>query len=326
MDPDDIRKASGGRKGYYDAYDEYVNWLKASTAQDSSRQKYIDDLTNKMIADQLNVMTGVTTNSRAYPTTMHIDDSLNVEKLEKLVKKISGEEEETVEKTAENIFDMKDTAVIINLKDAASKAFRNMFGMSCSQIVVDNVVMAGGAFVSWMHHGQPADIDMFVLDDELAKEELRRIFTRVGFKQKDSEYMKNSNPGAAQVQEVWEDIVGTSGFQFIFTGYKTREELMANFDFKHCMTSFHKFKLYITRTTFDSMRDKELVVNNEETIMPWRIEKFRTRGFVESNDGIMARAMNNVRKKSSSNPLTGQAWIQARTNPIKTGGWLNPGP
>jgi hypothetical protein len=72
-----------------------------------------------------------------------------------------------------------------------------------------------------------------------------------------------------------------TGVQYITTKYKTREELVKHFDFKHCCVSydFSKDKLYITREVYDLIKAKKLVQNSNRIPAEWRFEKFKERGW-----------------------------------------------
>ena len=69
--------------------------------------------------------------------------------------------------------------------------------------------------------------------------------------------------------------------QYILTDYTSREELLKSFDYKHCTISYvpKEMKLYITRGAFDAIRNKQLVVNNDQPQKKWRYDKFVKRGW-----------------------------------------------
>jgi hypothetical protein len=73
-----------------------------------------------------------------------------------------------------------------------------------------------------------------------------------------------------------------SRMQYITTKYKTREELVQHFDFKHCCVSYDLLNdnLFITRQVYDLIKSKTLVPNNvNNTPAQWRYEKFLDRGW-----------------------------------------------
>ena len=69
---------------------------------------------------------------------------------------------------------------------------------------------------------------------------------------------------------------GVVPHQVMLSKEKTREELLARFDYKHCCVSYMPFtdKLFITKEAFNSGRFKRLVVNNEKMLKPYRLDKF----------------------------------------------------
>jgi hypothetical protein len=76
---------------------------------------------------------------------------------------------------------------------------------------------------------------------------------------------------------VWNDTA--TKYQYIFTSYKTRRELLESFDYLHCCVSFEDDKLHINRGIYDAVRDKKLVVNNKAYQRAARRGKFLARGF-----------------------------------------------
>ena len=122
---------------------------------------------------------------------------------------------------------------ILHIKTAARNTLEDIIDKRDSYLL-PHLIVAGGAFVSWFYNKTPKDIDVFVLNDENAKRAVRDLLEIHGFKSKDMEYMKQTNDGAKHVQEVWEGKFMGRVYQFIFTDCQTREELLADFDFKHC--------------------------------------------------------------------------------------------
>ena len=185
----------------------------------------------------------------------------------------------------ENIFNEAERTSIEILKMQAKTHFDTAFNGSPAPFVKENVVLAGGAFVSWTWNQIPKDIDCFVLDNNLSQDILRDHLKNLKFKAKDAEYIKNTNAGAKNVQEVWEGKFTIKGvrdpvtYQFIFTSYKTRQDLLAQFDYKHCMVSYHKDTLYLSRTMYDAIKNKHLIVNNPDVVTQWRQEKYNYKGF-----------------------------------------------
>lgn len=141
----------------------------------------------------------------------------------------------------------------------------------------ESYVYAGGAFASQWWHEQPKDIDFFILDNPSATLWFETFLIKAGSHAPtvtvhDIRYMKNKH-----IKKVATDHL--TKIQYIFTDYKTREELMASFDYAHTKVSYYKDDLYITKATYDSIRDKKLVVTNQENWYPQREEKFLKRGW-----------------------------------------------
>ena len=177
------------------------------------------------------------------------------------------------------------------------------------------VVVAGGCFASHMQFEKVKDIDIFVLghyapiEQKRMHEAIKRkmIFSFPDIDDKTQDYVRNNDA----VKEVWTE--NSRKIQFIFTNHKSRQELIADFDYVHCMTSYHLHKLYITRQIYDAIVRKELIVNNEKNIQEWRRSKFIQRDYTEekavpkSLDGaslgdILASALKASSKKVDASP------------------------
>ncbi len=199
-----------------------------------------------------------------------------------------------------DIFTHTEKNKILNLKDAAKSRLEVLFEKD--SFVMLHLVVAGGAFVSWFYNQTPKDIDVFVLNDVNTQRLVREQLELRGFKSKDMEYMKQTNDGAKHVQEVWEGTFMGAVYQFIFTDCKTREELLADFDFKHCTVSYLKDKLYITRNTYDAIANKHLIIHNDKVQVQWRKEKFLKRGWIipETKTDNKSRFVNFVRDRYGS--------------------------
>ena len=132
----------------------------------------------------------------------------------------------------------------------------------------NDAVIAGGLFASFIQGDTPRDIDVFFLN----KSFVIPYGAPSGFVK--SEY-QTGNP---RIINVYNKKQNNIDFQFIVTDYKTREELIAGFDFKHCTMSYAGDTLYATPTAYRAAKTKTLIGNNE-TIKKWRIEKFVGRGY-----------------------------------------------
>jgi hypothetical protein len=145
----------------------------------------------------------------------------------------------------------------------------------------DRMVIAGGCFTSMITGDTLKDYDVFLLDDDhnrriaeyMATKHRERDDIRIG----GSNYMDNS-----KIEQTI--FFKKSKFQYITTKYKTREELLEHFDFKHCRVSYDLMteKLFITRETMDLILNKELDPSRPDDLPnPWRYDKFYNRGWKE---------------------------------------------
>ena len=95
--------------------------------------------------------------------------------------------------------------------------------------------------------------------------------------------------------------------QYILTKYQTREELIAHFDYKHCKVSYvpQEDKLYITRETFDCIKNKILKWNNKQLEQPnqiYRKNNFLNQGWVLHADNTKRRSYLDEILDAVSNP------------------------
>jgi hypothetical protein len=147
----------------------------------------------------------------------------------------------------------------------------------------DSYVYAGGVFTSLLNNEEPKDIDFFILEDPISVEPRpsiwfetllinRGAFQPSTIKHHDIKYMKNKH-----IKKVVTDT--RSNIQYIFTDYKTREELIESFDYLHCCVSYYKGDLYLSKATYNTIRDKSLIVHNQDNWAKWREDKFLKRGW-----------------------------------------------
>jgi hypothetical protein len=176
---------------------------------------------------------------------------------------------------------------------------------------MDKMVIAGGCFSSIINSEPIYDIDVFLLDDEynhdLAKgmaksyesEDPVAVMPRTpvmssantltGYislspKKQNNSHVKIGNSNYMDNDKIEQTIFFKhSKMQYITTKYKTREELVNHFDFRHCCVSydFATDKLYITREVYDLIKKKQLVQNGIKRPALWRYEKFHHRGWKE---------------------------------------------
>lgn len=133
-------------------------------------------------------------------------------------------------------------------------------------------VIAGVVFVSYLTEQKVSDKDIFLLNSTTSM--VSMFDNSSSYIQKESSGYK-LNPSILRVY----DKKGTN-VQIILTTYQTREELLKDFDFVHCMVSYHKDNLYITRQMYEAIMAKKLIPNKpKEDIRPHRIDKYVERGF-----------------------------------------------
>lgn len=147
-----------------------------------------------------------------------------------------------------------------------------------------DIVIAGGCWASELQGEKYKDIDIFVLGDpsypdlherkQTAIRELMKAWTP-SIQNKTDDYVRNND----KVEEVWTS--KDHWVQFIFTKHLTRKDLINDFDYVHCMTSYSENKLYITRKIYDAIIKKHLIVQNSKNVQEWRVNKFIERGYKE---------------------------------------------
>jgi hypothetical protein len=142
----------------------------------------------------------------------------------------------------------------------------------------DSMVITGGCFASFLQGDVLKDIDIYYLELDPAEEASIKTAIMIhyrNFKMGKTEYFKNQHIKSVYTTD---DGVPTPP-QFMFTDYTNRQDLVASFDYKHCCASMQDGKLYITRTIYDAIKKKKLVVNNPEAISDYRLNKFIQRGY-----------------------------------------------
>lgn len=145
--------------------------------------------------------------------------------------------------------------------------------------VMDDCVIAGGFFPSIFNNETFKDIDVFILNKNA------RVYAHLTNNSSinDSWNIRDTDAGHYLDNP---HIHGTATnlntkVQYILTDYTSREELLKSFDYKHATVSYDPKdnKLYITRGTFDCIRNKELIVNRDNKPKYWREQKFIKRGW-----------------------------------------------
>lgn len=184
----------------------------------------------------------------------------------------------------QNIFNSGEVNELLRWKDLSFAALYQTLELPIP--FHKSVVLAGGVYTNWHHREGIKDIDVFILKDgheaailSYLKSKIGSIFDPNAFKNA-SDY-KRDNSNIEQVYNAM-SILPRVLYQFIFTKYKTREELISHFDFLHCTPNYYNSNLYVRKDAFEAIRDKRLVIHNKDNQVEWRRHKFLTkRGFTE---------------------------------------------
>jgi hypothetical protein len=124
--------------------------------------------------------------------------------------------------------------------------------------VFDEVVIAGGGFHAIYHKNDTATVDVFLLNvNKRDAENFPTKFTKI------PDHYTLLIPNV--ITALRPSVEATTGFStnFVLTQYKTRQELIADFDYAHCCISYNPIidKLYASPLAFRAMRDRNLVIN-----------------------------------------------------------------
>jgi hypothetical protein len=183
-----------------------------------------------------------------------------------------------------SVFTSDEEFQIKSLKAKANNTFNQIKDFN-----LKNIVLAGGCFTSWLHHEKPDDLDMFILNNDpypiKCLDEMIERFPH-NYKVSDEEYLNNANNKGYITKVVLEKY---TRIQHIVTKYKTREELISHFDCEHACVSYSPSddKLFISRSTYDCMKNKVLKSHNGNAIPEWRVSKFiDKRGFKFAIDSV----------------------------------------
>lgn len=182
---------------------------------------------------------------------------------------------------ATKTFDATDIKWIVDVMKSNAQFYKSQM---VTPITHDNsMIIAGGCFTRWYHSDKDGDIDIFILDDGTSRAKLKSFFANDDtdrFKKGNSDYLNNVTHGK---------IISTffdrkTKMQYIFTGFKTRRELVDHFDMLHCCVSYDmkEDKLYISLETFNAIALKKIAPNKNNTIASWRLKKMYDRGWSEN--------------------------------------------
>lgn len=183
----------------------------------------------------------------------------------------------------QNVFNDGEVNELLRWKDMSFHAL--YAGLKLEMAYHKTAVLAGGVFTSWHHKEQIKDIDVFILYDNNRHMIKHDLQMKVGYElqlgswQDKSDY-KRDNKNITEVYEAKSK--NNLTYQFIFTNYTKREELISHFDYLHCTPNYYNSNLYVRRDAYNAIRDKKLIVHNKDNQTEWRKHKFLThRGFTE---------------------------------------------
>jgi len=153
-------------------------------------------------------------------------------------------------------------------------------GLLDPSIHLKDIIVAGGCYYSTLHNTAPNDIDVFVLNRtrQLSPDVLPLI--RNPYKDiKTGAYL--NNPNVVESFIVFEE--PHPKMNYIITMYKTREEMIAEFDYLHCCVSYNLDSgvVFISRDVYNAICNKKLIINNKKHLQPYRRDKFLDKGFKE---------------------------------------------
>jgi len=157
--------------------------------------------------------------------------------------------------------------------------------------VENDCVIAGGVFASLINDEAIKDIDVFILNKNVSV--YAHLTDNPAIHDK---FAIHDSRAGGYLQNPHVHGVATNldtKVQYILTDHKSRGELLADFDYKHCTVSYvpKEMKLYITRKAFDAIRKKELIVNGDKEPKAWRMEKFIKRGWrtsvIDHHNGLL---------------------------------------
>ena len=186
-------------------------------------------------------------------------------------------------KVTDTVFNVEETLLINQLKGSLRLAMEDG---GISTYSNPNMVIAGGFFASMFNstiYNNYNDLDVFILNNNEGLFQNCIQTTTYKWKVNSNEgYGSGRNPYFHNPHILKTAKNDRNKVQFILTDYKTREELIASFDFVHCTINYVPItdKLYITRRAYDANKNKELLTNSKTEDPPqWRIQKFIDRGW-----------------------------------------------
>lgn len=181
-----------------------------------------------------------------------------------------------------DVFTLAESENILTTKTAIKKLIldKHIFRGQSGQPQGD-VVIAGGFFATMLKLEPYNDVDVFILNnnqmlyDHLTyKNDPDPTGSVWNLRQDGGAYLKNPRIKSLATNR-------NTKVQYILTDFRTRKELLADFDFVHCTVSYDATSdnLFITREAYDCIVKKELRNNKKDEPAMWRKDKFLSRGW-----------------------------------------------
>jgi hypothetical protein len=183
----------------------------------------------------------------------------------------------------ESTFSEKERLIIQDIKERA-KAVKDMCFYH-EGAGLEGFILAGGCFASYYHGESIKDYDVFLLDisDNPTYNHLEKYLHDTSllsnrFKYGSSNYLNNCNNHGKITKTVFDTI---TKIQYVYTKFKTREELIDHFDCEHACISMdlNTEKLYTSKLSYHCMTNKIVMPHKQNIIADWRKKKFFDRGW-----------------------------------------------
>lgn len=182
-----------------------------------------------------------------------------------------------------------DPHVIQSVKQRLEKALPTInYNYGYANIIPwSKAYVSGGAIASLVQGDDPKDYDVYFREEPRSdplNNTLRNVLLEV---YKDE---------IADVKEEYRNVMGTDGkmitenaitmkdgISFIFRSYAEPADMKKTFDYLHCTPHYDiaTKKLYISPTAYWACVARLLMVNNPDTVVEWRTNKFLRRGYRE---------------------------------------------
>ena len=150
--------------------------------------------------------------------------------------------------------------------------------MSVIHPISKHYVLTGGFFPSCFNSEEVRDIDIYIIAPPQDIKSWLRQYGNVDRNEIESKYRNNPKIRAVYNFDMTYNQIP---IQIILTDYRTREELLADFDYKHCCVSYSLIddKIYISEEMYYAIKNKKLIVNNKDMVADYRTQKFLERGY-----------------------------------------------